>query len=151
MSTQKFTTTLLVIDKWVGVPMPFDPNDVWGEKERHDVTGTINGHSVRGPLTKERDGFALALGPTWRRDAGIGEIDTVTVELAPEGPQMDNIAPDIAAALRAEPAAQAFFFAISTYYRKNYLRWIEDAKRPETRANRIAETVKLLVEGKRQK
>jgi hypothetical protein len=151
MSTQKFSTPLLVIDKWVGVPMPFDPNETWGQKDRHDVTGTINGFSVRGPLTLVRDHYALALGPAWRRDAGIAETDSVTVELAPEGPQLDNISPDIADALTAAPTAQAFFLSIPTFYRKNYMRWIEDAKRPETRANRIREMVKLLSEGKRQK
>ena len=37
------------------------------------------------------------------------------------------------------------------FYRRNYVRWIESAKRPETRAARIADTVALLKAGKRQK
>jgi hypothetical protein len=155
MSTQKFSTPLLVIDKWVGVPVPFDPNEAWGQKDRHDVTGTINGFSVRGPLTAVRDGYALTLGPRWREDAGITEGMLVTAELTPEGPQLDNISLDIAGALKDEPSAQTFFLSIPTFYRKNYIRWIEDAKRPETRATRIKEMVQLLAsgnrDGKRQK
>jgi Bacteriocin-protection, YdeI or OmpD-Associated/Domain of unknown function (DUF1905) len=151
MSTQKFNTVLLVIDKWVGVPIPFDPNERWGQKDRHDVTGTINDFPVRGPLTLVRDGYALTLGPAWRKDVGVTNEAIVTVELAPEGPQLDNISPDIADALKAAPTAQTFFLSIPTFYRKNYIRWIEDAKRLETRANRITEMVKLLSEGKRQR
>jgi hypothetical protein len=151
MRTQKFTTRLIITGKWAVVPIPFDPNETWGEKARHDVTGTLNGHPIRGPLTLTRDGYALTLGPAWRRDAGIAETEDVIVELTPEGPQLDSISSDIADALKATPTAQAFFLSIPTFYRRNYIRWIENAKRPETRANRIQEMVRLLSEGKRQK
>jgi hypothetical protein len=32
------------------VPVPFDPDTVWGEKARHHVTGTVNGIGVRGVI-----------------------------------------------------------------------------------------------------
>ena len=53
----------------------------------------------------------------------------MTVTLTPEGPQVDDLPPDISGALIAEPAAQTFFESLPTFYRKNYLRWIEEAKR----------------------
>ena len=82
---------------------------------------------------------------------GLAAGDTVRVELSPEGPQLDRMPPDVAAALAAEPRARAFFEGLATFYRKNFMRWIESAKRPETRANRIAEMVRLLKAGKREK
>lgn len=51
----------------------------------------------------------------------------------------------------AEPEAKAFFDSLATFYRKNYIRWIESAKRPETRGARIAEMVTLLKAGQKQK
>lgn len=61
------------------------------------------------------------------------------------------MAEDIAAALDAEPAARRLFESLATYSRKNFIRWIEGAKRPETRAKRIAETVATLKSGKRER
>jgi uncharacterized protein YdeI (YjbR/CyaY-like superfamily) len=61
------------------------------------------------------------------------------------------MAPDIAAALHAEPAGRRFFESLPTFYRKNFVRWIDGAKRPETRAKRIAETVATLKSGKTER
>ena len=133
------------------MPIPFDPGAVWGAKERHDVSGFINGCNIRGPLQPDRDGFVLVLGPAWLRDAGLLRDEEVTVTLTPEGPQLDNIAADFRDALLADPEARAFFESIPTFYRKNYVRWIEDAKREETRAKRIAEAVVLLRAKTRQR
>jgi uncharacterized protein YdeI (YjbR/CyaY-like superfamily) len=70
----------------------------------------------------------------------------------PEGPHSEALAPDIAAALGAEPEAARFFDALATFYRKNYLRWIEATKRtPAVRAQRIAELVKLMKSGQKER
>src|SRR5262249_2741977 len=69
--------------------------------------------------------------------------------LSPEGPQRDDLADDIAAALAASPAAAAFFDALAQFYRKAYLRWIDGTKRrADVRAARIAEVVDLLAAGR---
>lgn len=135
----------------VFVPVPFDPNDAWGQKEKHYITGTVNGCPVRGPLEAADGAYRVPLGAAWRRDNGLKAGDKVQVELAPEGPQVKAMPPDVARALSAEPAARAFFEGLATFYRKNFMRWIESAKRPETRAKRITEMVVLLKAGKREK
>ena len=71
--------------------------------------------------------------------------------LSPEGPQSDQLPADVASALEAEPQAKAFFEALATFYRNSYLKWIESAKRPETRASRIAEMIQLLKAGQKQR
>jgi uncharacterized protein YdeI (YjbR/CyaY-like superfamily) len=72
--------------------------------------------------------------------------------LAPEGPQRDDLAPDFAAALEASPGAGEFFDSLAQFYRKAYLRWIDSTKnRPEVRADRIEETVRLLEAGVKQR
>lgn len=151
MSTQTFQTTISQEKGKCFIQLSFDPNKVWGEKERHHIHGKINGHMIRGPLGIAGDNYIIALGAAWCRDSGLGAGDEVEVSIYPEGPQADNVATDIASALTREPAAQAFFEALPTFYRKNYIRWIESAKRPETRANRIKEMVELLNAGKRER
>ena len=136
----------------VYVTLPFDPEEAWGPRARYHVRGTINGRGVRGPLEQYGKGYFLALGPAYRRGAGLRVGDQVEVTLAPEGPQSEALAPDIAAALEAEPKAARFFDGLATFYRKAYLRWIDSTKRsPEARAERIAELVELMKAGRKQR
>jgi uncharacterized protein YdeI (YjbR/CyaY-like superfamily) len=57
---------------------------------------------------------------------------------------------DFAKALAAEPAAQAAFDSFAPSHRREYLEWIVEAKREETRARRIAQSVEWLTEGKKR-
>lgn len=57
---------------------------------------------------------------------------------------------DLAAAINADPAAQAVFDAFPPGQRREYIDWIIEAKRPETRTRRIAEAVAWIAEGKRR-
>lgn len=130
------------------VPVPFDPDEVWGRKREHRVHGTVNGMGVRAVIEPLGDGRGILLGPAWRRVCGIGAGDEVAVVLVPEGPQRHDLAPDVAAALEAEPEAAAFFDSLAQFYRKGYLRWIDATKRrPDVRAARIAEMVRLCKAG----
>ena len=132
--------------------VPFDPEKVWGPRERYHIRGAINGRIVRGALEQFSRGYFLPLGPVYRRDNGLQLGDTVSVILAPEGPQREALAPDIAAALDAEPEAARFFDGLASFSRKNYLRWIDATKRsPEVRAQRIAELVDLMKAGRKER
>jgi hypothetical protein len=136
----------------VRIPVPFDPDVVWGEKPRHHVRGSVGGVVVRGTVEREGDTHALLLGPAWHRDAGRVIGREVVVKLEPEGPQRGDLAPDLAAALEADPVAGAFFDSVAQFYRRGYLRWIDATKRsPEKRAERIAEVVRLLHDGIKQR
>ena len=57
---------------------------------------------------------------------------------------------DFAAALAKQPGAQAAFDAFAPSHRREYLEWITDAKREETRGKRIAQSVEWLAEGKKR-
>lgn len=151
MTTQHFKTVIAKSGTRVFVPIPFNPNDVWGVKQRHYITGTVNGLGVRGSLGSDGKQYFLILGAAWRRDCGIDVGTKVDVVLSPEGPQSENMSADVMDALDAEPKAKAFFDSLATFYRKNFIRWIESAKKPETRTARIAEMISLLKAGKKQK
>jgi hypothetical protein len=151
MSTQRFKTVISKAGSRSFIAIPFSPNEVWGVKQRHHITGTINGCAVRGSLGSDGSQYFLPLGAAWRRDNGVEAGAEVEVVLSPEGPQADTLAPDILAALENEPEARAFFESLATFYRNGYVRWIESAKRSETRRARIAEMLSLLKAGKKQR
>jgi hypothetical protein len=130
------------------IAVPFDPDEAWGAKAVHPVGGTVNGLRFRGTVAPGGGGWAFTLGPAWVRDCGLSAAGDVVVELEPEGPQRDDLADDVRAALEDNPAAAAFFDTLAQFYRKAYLRWIDaTTRRPEVRAARIAEVVRLLATG----
>jgi hypothetical protein len=153
MESQGFTVTVVAAGRdSLLVPVPFDPDRVWGAKQRHHICGTVNGIRVRAVLEVVGDGFGFTLGPTSPSRAGLAVGDVVTVDVAPEGPQRDDLADDIAGALSANPDAGAFFDSLAQFYRRAYLRWIDATKRrPEQRSARIAEMVRLLESGIKQR
>ncbi len=54
-----------------------------------------------------------------------------------------TVPPDLEEALAANPTAAGYFDAFPPSSKKNILWWIQSAKKPETRAKRVAETVRL--------
>ncbi len=130
----------------------FDPDEAWGAKADHPVSGTIGGCRIRTRLVPAEDGWVLTVTPKQLISMGVTIGDEVDVELVPEGPQRGDLADDIVAALAANPAAGAFFDTLAQFYRKAYLRWIDSTtRRPDLRAARIAEVVSLLEAGVKQR
>jgi hypothetical protein len=153
MRVQRFSAVVTAGPRGRGViVVPFDPDAVWGAKAAHPVGGTIDGRRVRGTVSPGGGEWAFTLSPSWMRGTGLVAGQQVVVELAPEGPQRGDLAEDISAALAADPAAAAFFDTLAQFYRKAYLRWIDaTTRRPDLRAARIAEVVKLLAAGVRER
>jgi uncharacterized protein YdeI (YjbR/CyaY-like superfamily) len=83
--------------------------------------------------------------------AGLAEIDRAKAdgrwEKAYESPKNMTVPDDLAAALEASPAASAFFRTLTSQNRFAILFRTHDAKRPETRARRIAQFVAMLERG----
>ncbi|HKE73864.1 MAG TPA: YdeI/OmpD-associated family protein [Acidimicrobiales bacterium] len=152
--TERSFTAVVVADRKrrVLVPLGFDPDEAWGRRREHRVGGTVDGRGWRGVIEPIDGGLGLKLGPAWRRGCGIGPGDEVAVVLWPEGPQRADLAPDIVAALEAEPEAGEFFDSLAQFYRRAYLRWIDGTKRrPDVRAERIVEMVGLLKAGRKER
>ena len=58
-------------DGRVYLPLPFDPDQVWGVKPRHHLRGSIGGCAYRGAIEDFDGARGLSLGPAWRRDNGL--------------------------------------------------------------------------------
>lgn len=85
------------------------------------------------------------------RPAGLREIERAKADgrwaAAYASPSKMEVPDDLRAALQANPKAGAFFEQISKTNRYAILYRVHDAKRPETRARRIAQFVAMLERG----
>jgi uncharacterized protein YdeI (YjbR/CyaY-like superfamily) len=86
------------------------------------------------------------------RAAGLRAIELAKADgrwaAAYESQSRAAVPPDLDRALRANPAARAFFATIASHNRYAILYRVHAAKKPETRARRIATYVAMLAEGK---
>jgi hypothetical protein len=130
------------------VEIPFDVATVFGAK-RPPVRGTVNGAQFRSTVAVYSGRFLLGLNRELRDAAGgVAVGDTVAVELERdhEGRTVE-LPDDLAAALDAD--LLAFFESLSYTHRREYVRWIEAAKREETRRRRVERAAEMLREGVR--
>jgi uncharacterized protein YdeI (YjbR/CyaY-like superfamily) len=82
--------------------------------------------------------------------AAVKFMDTASARPRPVAPKKRplRVPADLAAALRRNNHAGATFKAFSYSKRKDYIEWLTGAKRPETRAKRLATTIEWLAAGK---
>lgn len=64
-------------------------------------------------------------------------------------PSLTEIPPYIRDALNQRPSAGRFFQGLAPSYRRNYITWIDSARREETKAKRLQEALRLLAAGKK--
>jgi uncharacterized protein YdeI (YjbR/CyaY-like superfamily) len=104
---------------------------------------------TRTSVSRMHGEFMLACSRAVREAAGIaaGDAVEVTIELD-TAPREVEVTPALAAALAADPAASQAFEKLAFTHRKEYVRWIDEAKRPETRERRVAQAVEMLREGR---
>ncbi|HEY6326944.1 MAG TPA: YdeI/OmpD-associated family protein [Candidatus Cybelea sp.] len=114
------------------------------------LEGTINGHPFRAPLDANASGSrSLRVNKAMLNGAGAGVGDTVNLAILGPEPKL-TIPADLHAAFAASHTAQASWKDLTPLGRRDWVRWIEAAKTPETRARRVTRTIEQLAEGKRR-
>ncbi|MFD9126766.1 YdeI family protein [Kitasatospora sp. NPDC059571] len=87
------------------------------------------------------------------RPSGLAEVERARAdgrwEAAYDGARTATVPDDLAAALAADPAAEAFFAGLDAANRYSVLHRVQEAKRPETRARRIERFVAMLSAGEK--
>ena len=113
-----------------------------GERKRPPVTVTIGDYTFRTTVAVYGGQPMIGVNKGHRASAGIGIGDSFDVVVAlDEEPRVVEVPTDLAQALAADDAAHAAFDKLSYTHRREYVQWIAEAKRPATRARRVAETV----------
>ncbi len=133
-----------------GIHVPFNVQEVFGTKARVPVRGTINGFPYRSSIMNMGNGQMMAVNKTLREGAKVkgGDIITVVME-RDEEPRTITPPDDFLKALKANKEAKALWDKLSYTHQKEYAKAIEEAKRPETRINRIAKAIEMLAAGKK--
>ena len=127
------------------VTVPFDVEKTFGKK-RVKVNATIDGEPYRGSLVRMgTPNHMLLVLKEIRQKIGKTFGDEVDVTLEEDSePRQVEVPPDLQQALDSESAAQAFFAGLAYSHQREYVQYIEEAKRAETRQKRISKTIEML-------
>jgi hypothetical protein len=133
-----------------GIEVPEEVITTLGQGPRPPVRVTIGGYSYRTAVARMGGRFLLSLSGQNRIAAGVAAGDQVEVDLELDtAPREVRVPADLAEALAHDDAARASFEGMPVSHRKEWVRWVTEAKKSDTRARRIAKTVQTLHEGKR--
>jgi hypothetical protein len=138
---------------WACIVIPLDVGREFGTRARIAVKGTVNGFAFRTSLFPRGDGsHFMMVNKTMRNGAKVDIGDTVVVTLEPDTKARTVAIPrDLKAALSRLPALHSLFSALSYSHKQEYVGWITEAKRPETRKARIQKTLAMLADKKTPK
>jgi len=116
---------------------------------RFPVVATVNGYTWRTSVARMGGEFLVGLNRQVRKAAGVqaGDPVDVTLELDRE-PREVELPTDLAEALAAEAETEAKFQSLAFTHRKEYARWVADAKREETRQRRVQQALEMIRAGK---
>jgi len=122
-------------------------------KKLHGLTtleGTINDHPFRAPLDETATGrCSLRVNKAMLKGARADVGDTVNLAVLGPEPKL-KIPADLRRAFAPSHEAQELWKDLAPLAQRDWVRWIEGAKTPETRARRITRTIDQLAEGKRR-
>jgi hypothetical protein len=147
----KFRATVELHGKTAtGIEVPDDVVAALGAGNRPAVTVTVGGHSYRTTATRMGGRFLIPLSAENRTAAGVAAGDEIDVDIEPDtAPREVEVPADLAEALAKDEAAKTTFDALAFTHRKEWVRWVAEAKKAETRAARVAKTIEALHAGQR--
>ena len=131
-----------------GIQVPDDVVEALGPSKRPPVVVTVGGYTYRTTVAPMAGAFWIPLAAEHREAAGVEASQEVDVHIELDtSPREVPVPDDLAAAL--DGPLRATFDALAYSHRKEWVRWIEEAKKAETRRTRVERTVAALREGKK--
>ena len=147
--SKKHSFTAVIINAGGGgafVEVPFDVEKVFGSK-RPRVKAMIEGVPYRGLLVRmggEHHILIVLKGIREQIGKTFGEKIKVTVEPDTQ-PRAIEIPKDLLKEFKKEKQARSFFDGLSYTHQKEYVQWIVESKKEETRQRRVAKTIEMLL------
>jgi hypothetical protein len=117
--------------------------------KRFPVVAVVNGYTWRTSVARMHGEFMVGLNREVREGAGVAAGDAVTLELTLDTePRTVEVPPALAQALDSDPEAKATFEGMAFTHRKEFARWIEEAKREDTRERRVTQALDMIRTGR---
>jgi hypothetical protein len=150
MGSLDLTTTLVPRGPAAAVVLDDEQVAVLGEgAKRFPVVATIGGRAFRLAVARMHGEFLVGFSRAVREQAGLEPGDTVELRLELDtAPREVEVPEALAAALAGDGAARTAFDGLAYTHRKEFARWIEEAKRDDTRDRRVAQALEMLREGR---
>jgi hypothetical protein len=128
-----------------GIEVPSSVVDALAAGKRPPVRVTLHKHTYRTTVARMGGRFLVPVSAEVRKAAGVtaGDELDVGIELD-DAPRTVDVPADLAAALAEAPGAAQAWEKLAYTHQKEWARSVEDAKKPETRARRIAAAVEAL-------
>jgi hypothetical protein len=140
----RFETTVGANEHGTFIEVPLDVPAVFG-RVRAPVWVTVNGHTYRSTVMRYGERYYLPLARANRAAAGVAAGEAVAVALeSDDAPRTVDVPADLGAALDAARGARAAFDGAAYTHRREWVEWVEEAKRPETRERRVGKVVEVL-------
>lgn len=122
----------------------FDVPAIFGTKGRVPIVITIDGKKFRRSLARYAGAYMMVFNAELRDATGYKAGDTVHMTLERDSePRVASVPDDVLKAI-SSAGLTAVWEKYSYSHQKEDVAWIEDAKKPETRANRIAKLIAKL-------
>lgn len=134
------------------VEFPFSVEQSFGKKGQVKIKAIFDEKvEYRGSLTKMNSPcHLLGLTQEVRKQLGKSFGDVVSVKIWEDKEVRTVVIPeDVQMLFEENEKAKELFDAMSFTHRKEYIRWIEEAKKPETRANRKVKMIAMILAGKK--
>ena len=131
-----------------GIQVPDDVVEALGKSKRPPVVVTIGSYTYRTTVAPMGGEFWIPLAAEHREAAGVAAGQEVDVSVVLDTAPREVTLPDDLSA-EMDDAARAHFDGLAPSHKKEWVRWVEEAKKPETRAARIEKTVESLRAGKK--
>jgi bifunctional DNA-binding transcriptional regulator/antitoxin component of YhaV-PrlF toxin-antitoxin module len=150
MPPLKFKTTLEPRGPAAAVILSDAQVEKVGEgKKTFPVKATVNGYTWAGRVARMGGENLLGLNKAIRTAAGVeaGDKVDVVVELD-SGERTVDVPEALAAALKKDKKAGKEYDALAYSHRKEFARWVGEAKKEETRDRRVEQAIEMLHAGK---
>jgi hypothetical protein len=138
---------------WTYANIPFDCEKAFGKKGSIKVKATIHKKTVNATLMPHGNGkHFMIVNKEIRDKTGIREGDSVEMSISLNSKPVTLVLPkELEKALKANKQAKSYFDSMPPSHKKEYVNYITEAKKEETRANRIVKTVEMLEKQKKLK
>src|SRR4029453_14241049 len=150
MSKTRFRASVRPSGRGAGghlVEVPYEVVAALGGRGRIPVQASFNGVPYRGSIVKMGGVIMLGVTKAVMAEAGAGPGDVLDVVVEnDEAPPEVEVPPELTKALKRNRAARSVWDGLSFSHRREYVGYIVEAKKEETRARRVERTIQALTE-----